>query len=178
MPPPLPSPSLHPPHPASQHTLPAKELASPSHAQPVAVLGCVLLHLIGSRLRIEMTCLAGVVRTVHPSSCSFLPFPFRLDATSVPHKTCLSESHLAPPRPLPPPAHLQPLRVQPLAVKLPELPHITNCKHLSHSIASSDSISFSAPSTSCKPTYPPCQRKWQVHLMRNLWQSSAVSSCT
>ena len=25
----------------------------------VAVLGCVLLHLIGSRLRIEVTCLAG-----------------------------------------------------------------------------------------------------------------------
>ena len=91
LPPPLPSPSLHPPHPASQHTLPAKELASPSHAQ----------HCGSPRLcspaparglpanRDAMSC--GFDFSMRPNGC------FRTVAPSCP-VTCLSHFYWTPPR--------------------------------------------------------------------------------
>ena len=126
----------------------------------------------------EVTCLAGVVRTVHPSSCSFLPFPFRLDATSVPHKTCLSESHLnasstnsssgASSASSGAASCSEAARTS--AHHKLQAPFTFNCLLRFHLLLCTVHI--------LQASIPSLPKNWQAHLMRNLWQSSAVSSCT
>ena len=118
-------------------------------------------------------CLQCLATGTHPITHSSSSFNLGLL-----HRNCLSESHPTPHHPLSAAVHLQSLRIQPVTVQLPKLPHITNCKHGLQDVEGAEKEMEAEEAGQCERTCPPCQRSGKCISCAKLSQSSAVSCGT